>query len=101
MADIRNLVLLCNDPDEALRLLAEAEQGDPDAQYAMGLIYAEGRGLPQDEARAFMWLTLAAERGDEDALLLRHRVVMQMRDDQFDEAQRLLSQRRGGRRDLH
>ena len=69
MADIRNLILLRNDPDEALRLLAEAEQGDLDAQYAMGLIYAEGRGLPQDEARAFMKVVFAdGEQLSDDVL---------------------------------
>lgn len=95
MADIRNLTLLSNDPDEAARLLTEAERGDVDAQYAMGLIYAEGRGLPLDEARAYLWLTLAGQQGDEDALMLRRMVVLRMNDAQFEEARRLLEARRG------
>jgi uncharacterized protein len=53
MADLRSLVLLRYDPEAAAIILAQAEQNDVDAQYAMGLIYAEGRGVAQDEAMAF------------------------------------------------
>ena len=37
---------------EALR--AQAEQGDADAQYALGGMYFEGRGVPQDDVQAHM-----------------------------------------------
>ena len=40
MADLFGLNLWRNDPEMAARLIAEAEQGDMDAQYAAGLIYA-------------------------------------------------------------
>jgi TPR repeat protein len=97
MADLRCLTLLRNDPEDAARLLQEAEQGDLDAQYAMGLIYAEGRGIPVDEARSFFWLTVAGERGDQDALVLRRVVAAQMTESQFEAAERLLAERRPGR----
>ena len=48
MADLRGLNLLRNDPEAAARLIAEAESGDMDAQYAAGLVYAEGRGVDPD-----------------------------------------------------
>ena len=49
-------------PDlEALRALAE--QGDADAQYGLGLMYANGRGVPEDDAEAVRWWRLAAEQG--------------------------------------
>lgn len=70
-ADLSSLILLRNDPEAAAELEAQAGLGDRDAQYAMGLIYAEGRGVEQDDARAFMWLTLAGEQGDRDAYSLR------------------------------
>ena len=47
---------------EALRLLAE--QGDADAQTALGCLYAIGRGVPQDDSEAAKWFRLAAEGGD-------------------------------------
>ena len=39
-----------------------AEQGDADAQYNLGLKYLDGEGVPQDYARAYGWLNLAASR---------------------------------------
>ena len=34
---------------------AAAEQGDIHAQYEIGLIHDEGRGVPQDHAKAIRW----------------------------------------------
>ncbi len=44
-----------------------AEQGDAFAQYAIGLMYAKGRGVPQDYDEAVAWYLLSAEQGDWDA----------------------------------
>ncbi len=41
-----------------------AEEGDSDAQYALGLMYVRGDGVPQDDAQALAWLRKAAEQGD-------------------------------------
>ncbi len=90
MADLTGLNLLRNDPEAAARLIAEAEQGDVDAQYAAGLIYAEGRGVEIDLVQAYFWLTRAIEQGDGDAELLRRMVAMQMDDQKFDDARRLV-----------
>ena len=90
MADLTGLNLLRNDPEAAARLIAEAEQGDVDAQYAAGLIYAEGRGVEIDLVQAYFWLTRAIDQGDGDAELLRRMVAMQMDDPQFDDARRLV-----------
>ena len=46
---------------DALR--ARAEQGDAPAQFALGVMCAEGRGVPQDDAEAVRWYGLAAEQG--------------------------------------
>ncbi len=49
----------------ALRLMRPlAEQGDAAAQFALGLMYATGQGVPQDYAEAAKWYRLAAEQGD-------------------------------------
>ena len=51
-------------PDETIvELRALAEQGDADAQYIRGLMYATGLGVPQDDAEAVRWYRLAAEQG--------------------------------------
>ena len=46
---------------DALR--ARAEQGDAVAQGLLGVMYATGRGVPQDDAEAVRWYRLAAEQG--------------------------------------
>ena len=41
-----------------------AEQGDAVAQYALGVMYRKGDGVPQNDKTAVKWYTLAAEQGD-------------------------------------
>jgi uncharacterized protein len=40
-----------------------AEQGDPNAQYKLGLVYDVGVGAPQDLAKAALWYQKAADQG--------------------------------------
>ena len=40
-----------------------AEQGDPDGQVGLGVMYAEGYGVAQDHVEAAHWFRLAAEQG--------------------------------------
>ena len=61
------LLLLCSpvfsqtpDLNETRRL---AEQGDARAQNNLGVRYANGRGVPQNDAEAVKWFRLAAEQG--------------------------------------
>ena len=44
-----------------------AEQGNALAQLGLGLMYANGQGVPQDYAQAVVWYRKAAEQGDADA----------------------------------
>lgn len=47
----------------ALTLLRPlAERGDPPAQYYLGLMYQDGKGLPEDLAQALGWYRRAADR---------------------------------------
>ena len=48
-------------------LRASAEQGDVDAQFNLGVMYAEGYGVPQDYVEAGTWYRLAAGQGDAKA----------------------------------
>ena len=49
-------------------LRAAAEQGDPEAQWGLGILYHNGEGVPQDDAQAVHWFLLAAEQAYRPAL---------------------------------
>jgi hypothetical protein len=52
------------DYQKALRLWKPlAEQGDTEAQFNVGYMYAHGRGVPEDETKAVHWYRKAAEQG--------------------------------------
>ena len=44
-----------------------AEHGNAAAQYNLGIMYANGQGVPQDDAEAVKWYRMAAKQGDTDA----------------------------------
>src|ERR1700754_2553558 len=44
-----------------------ARQGNAKAQAAIGAMYRKGQGVARSSAHAFMWLSIAAARGDADA----------------------------------
>ena len=46
---------------------ARAEQGDAEAQYNLGRIYANGEGVPRNGVEAVRWFRLGAEQGNADA----------------------------------
>ena len=52
----------------ALRLWRPlAEQGNAGAQFSLGIMWANGHGVPQDQAEAAKWFRLAAEQGNAPA----------------------------------
>lgn len=44
--------------------IARAKSGDPAAQYDVGVLYAQGRGLVQDYGSAATWFRIAAAQGN-------------------------------------
>ena len=44
-----------------------AEQGDPSAQFRLGLLYENGEGVPRDFAKARLWYEKAAVQGEAKA----------------------------------
>ncbi|MCC5792883.1 MAG: sel1 repeat family protein [Legionellaceae bacterium] len=50
-----------------IRLMPEAEKGQPDAQYAVGYMYYYGQGVVEDRQKAVYWISLAAKNGQPDA----------------------------------
>ena len=59
------MVLLAQDDLDTVR--QAAEQGDATAQFNLGIMYANGRGVLKDDAEAVEWYRLAAEQGYADA----------------------------------
>ena len=50
--------------DQALaNMRTQAEAGDPLAQFDLGLLYHDGRNVPQDDAEAIEWYERAADQG--------------------------------------
>ena len=88
---LKDLILLRNDPSKVGVVREAAERGEVDALYAMGLIYAEGRGVEVDLAQAHYWLSLAIEQGDRDADMLRNVIGSQMTEEEYQAAKRLWS----------
>lgn len=55
------------DNDAVARVRSAAEQGDPQSQYRLGLLYTNGTRLPQDHAKAVKWFGKAARNGHREA----------------------------------
>ncbi|MDH3472619.1 MAG: hypothetical protein OEM59_02910 [Rhodospirillales bacterium] len=68
-----------------------AEAGNPRAQFFIGGLYSEGRGVPRDLAKAYVWLTRSEQGGYYRAGPLLERVTAQMKPAQLAAAERSLS----------
>ncbi len=66
-----------------------AEQGNASAQYNLGVMYAKGQVVTQDDVYAHMWWNIAAEGGNSRAQENRDKVATRMTSSQLAEAQRL------------
>lgn len=86
---LKDFVLLRNDPSKVGVVREAAHRGEVDAQYTLGLIYAEGRGVEIDLGLAHYWLSLAVAQGDRDAEQLRNVVGSQMTDAEYELSKRL------------
>jgi len=47
----------------AMSFKKAAEQGNAEAQFSLGNMYAEGHGVPQDDQQSISWFRMAAEQG--------------------------------------
>jgi TPR repeat protein len=81
------LTLLSHDPDLLGDVLPQAKAGNVHAQYAAGLIYAEGRGVEPDRVEAYVWLSRALGLGDQDAGLLRSMLLASMSTEEIARAE--------------
>jgi peptidoglycan hydrolase-like protein with peptidoglycan-binding domain len=67
------------------------------AQYMMGRLYAEGRGVGEDKLAAYMWFDLSASNGNSRAIAARDAVAAEMEADEIDEAQQMAADWRANR----
>ena len=66
-----------------------AEQGNATAQFNLGLMYASGEGVPEDDVTAYAWLNIAAAQGQSSANEGREHVAKHMTQSQVAKAQKL------------
>lgn len=69
-----------------------AEQGDPGAQHNLGALYYDGEGVPQNHVAAYIWFSLAAAQGHQDAARFRNEIARMMNPEQLAEAQKQASE---------
>ncbi len=66
-----------------------AAQAETTAQVHLGVHYATGQGVPEDDGQAYMWFNLAASQGNETATENRDLLAERMTAADISEAQRL------------
>jgi localization factor PodJL len=79
-------VLTAEDPRDGKPDYAEAahwfhragEMGVRDSQFNLGVLYGRGLGVPQDLSQSWLWFSLAARQGDDDAAAKRDEVAARM-----------------------
>ena len=77
----------------ALRVFNElAAQGDSNAQYNLGMMYAFGQGVVQNNVYAHMWWGFAALSGDSDAESYRDFLAKDMSSEDISRSQELASE---------
>lgn len=71
-----------NDALAAMWLHRSAEFGYVDAQYLLGVLYENGRGISKDNIKASVWYLLAANQGNKKAQEFHDRLNENMNEDQ-------------------
>jgi TPR repeat protein len=66
-----------------------AEQGNAKAQNVLGVMFRKGEGVPKNPARAHMWLSFAAARGDARAKAELREVSRTMTPQEISQAQEM------------
>ena len=66
-----------------------AEQGHVAAQFMLGVMYAIGEGVPEDDIQAYAWISLASAQGVENAKNSKERLTGEMTRAEIAEAQKL------------
>jgi TPR repeat protein len=68
---------------------AMAQQGNAKAQAALGVMYRRGQGVSRNPARAFVWFSRAAAKGDAKAKTELHEVAKTMTPEELSQAKQM------------
>ena len=75
----------------AIRLFRPlAAQGNPKAQSLIGVMYRKGQGVAKSSARACVWFSLAAKRGDAKAKVELQEVSRDMTQVEISQAREMM-----------
>lgn len=74
-----------------------AQTGNSLAQYMLGRMYAEGRGVGEDKLAAYMWFDLSASNGNSRAIAARDSIAADMDENEIEQAQQMAAGWRANR----
>lgn len=77
--------------EQIRRNLFKGRHGDGAALRQIGFHYAKGWGVIRDLTKAYMWFTLAAREGNDDALENRHSIAHTLSDTQIANAEAMVA----------
>lgn len=72
-----------------VELTRKAELGDVNSQYELGIMYQKGEGIPQNYKNAYIWFSLAAAKGHNEAIKKRNIIEEKLTREQLGKAQDL------------
>jgi hypothetical protein len=79
------------DPVEAARwIMRAADQGYPPAQITLGIVYANGWGVPKDLRKALIWAGLSGQRGVRSAERVVRAILPQLSSDEITQARQTI-----------
>ena len=68
-----------------------AQSGNAKAQNVLGTMYRKGEGVAKNSAKAFMWFSIAARKGDKDAMAGLQAVSKEMTPAEMTEAREMMA----------
>ena len=68
-----------------------AKKGDAYAQSALGFMFSNGFGVPQDNVKAYLWFTTASDGGYELGSQYREQIAKKMTPEDISKAQEMAS----------
>ena len=66
-----------------------AQQGHTDAQFKLGQVYEQGRGVPQDDMLAYMWFDIASRQGRKETENIKMKTATRLSPELRQEAENL------------
>ncbi len=67
-----------------------AHAGNAQAQYLLGGLYADGKGVAQDNNQAYMWYGIAAKQGSTEAAAKKNEIARKLQAAEIQQGNRLI-----------